>query len=167
MKMKTKVTSLRCLRRKRRQSCGFAMIIGVSVLIFAFLVAAGGGESSQNLTPAYIYRIIDGDTIDVIMPSGEIERIRLIGIDAPEMGRFGSEGGAQPGAIEARDFVANLLPIGAIVWLEASGNDRDRWGRLRRYVWLIHTDTPQNDRHRRTKTLNRILLDAGHAARWP
>jgi len=129
--------------------------------------AAPVQSNAATLTQAIVRRIIDGDTIDVQMPNGEIERIRLIGIDAPEMGRFGSEEDAEPGAIEARDFVEDLIPPGTTVWLEAQGNDRDRWDRLRRYVWIDVPADLQDAQQRQQLTVNRMLLTHGHAVVWP
>lgn len=170
----------RKFRRRRRQkaispktSLAFILILTALIVIYFFLsfffpedtTLAVPANNSTLLTPATVSRIIDGDTIDVIMQSGETERIRFIGIDAPEMGRFGVEEGAEPGAIEARDFVAELIPVGTIVWLESQGQDRDRWDRLRRYVWL---ESPTNvTQQRDSLTINRLLLTHGHAVVWP
>jgi len=119
----------------------------------------------DTFQPAIVDRIIDGDTIVVIMSNGDSERVRFIGVDAPEMGRFGVEEGAEPGAIEARDFVAELIPPGSIVWLESVGNDRDRFERLRRYIWM---EMPYDaEAQRETLTVNRLLLEHGHAVVRP
>ena len=115
----------------------------------------------ETLIPAFVYRVIDGDTL--VLTDGE--RVRLIGVDAPEMGFFG--GTYEAGATEATEFVRELLPQGTQVRLESVGADRDRFGRLRRYVWLIPTDTPWNNWHRQTKTLNGLLFEYGHAVVWP
>ena len=124
-------------------------IIGILLtLIFSSCVSSNASDQPQNLTQATVHRIIDGDTIDVVMPDGEIERIRFIGIDAPERGEAGFD--------EATDFVAQRLPIGSTVYLEAQGNDRDRWGRLRRVVWFRAADG-------RLVNLNQLLMDEGLA----
>ncbi|MCL1995520.1 MAG: hypothetical protein FWG63_04855 [Defluviitaleaceae bacterium] len=118
-------------------------IIGIFLtLIFSSCVS---NSEPQNLTQAIVHRIIDGDTIDIVMLDGEIERIRFIGIDAPERGEVGFD--------EATDFVVQSLPIGSTVYLEAQGNDRDRWGRLRRVVWFTVDGGLVN--------LNQLLLTEG------
>ncbi|MEM8745518.1 MAG: thermonuclease family protein [Actinomycetota bacterium] len=76
--------------------------------------------------------IIDGDTIDVILDSGE-ERVRLIGIDTPEEGRDGEP--AECFADKATAFTASLLPIGTAVRLERDVVGRDDFGRLLAYVY--------------------------------
>ena len=70
-----------------------------------------------------------GDTIRVEI-EGEVERLRYIGIDTPEVGDnaepFGEEGTAAN-----RSLVA-----GELVCLESDVSDRDRFDRLLHYVWL-------------------------------
>jgi len=107
-------------------------------------------EIPHGLTEAIVARVIDGDTI--VLESGEW--VRFIGIDAPEIG--------EPGADEATEFVRELID-GQTVWLEADGNDTDRFGRLRRYIWLrIPTDTQCEDQIR-AYMLNALLLENGLA----
>ena len=104
-----------------------------------------------TLEQAMVARVIDGDTIEL----GDGEVVRLIGIDAPEIG--------QAGAAEATAFVTDKAE-GATVWLEADGNNRDAFGRLRRYVWLQYPTNPQDEAQIRQYQLNALLLEAGHAS---
>jgi micrococcal nuclease len=75
--------------------------------------------------------VADGDTITVAI-DGVDERVRLIGIDAPEL-----HNPRECFAQEAADHAARVLS-GNSVRLEAdpSQDDRDRYGRLLRYVFL-------------------------------
>ncbi|MEQ1760859.1 MAG: thermonuclease family protein, partial [Vicinamibacterales bacterium] len=73
-------------------------------------------------------RVLDGDTIDV----GHAGRVRLLGIDAPELG-IGFDTPA-PFAAEARDRLASLLS-GRYVRLETDGPVTDRYGRRLAYVF--------------------------------
>jgi len=50
------------------------------------------------------------------------------------------------------------------VWLEADGADRDRHGRLRRYVWLQQPANPQDASQIRQHQLNALLLVNGLAS---
>ena len=118
-------------------------------------------EDTTDFTLAIVERVIDGDTI--VIYGGY--RVRLIGVDAPEMGFFG--GIYEAGATEATKFVRYLLPIGQAVWLESVGNDTDRFGRLRRYVWLEIPTDPNDPHQRRRMTVNGLLLEYGHAVVWP
>lgn len=89
-------------------------------------------EGGEHGTVAYV---VDGDTIAVTRDGGtEAERVRLIGIDTPEL-RHGKEPDVC-WAAEARDELRALLPEGTEVSLSAdpSQPDVDKYGRLLRYV---------------------------------
>jgi micrococcal nuclease len=82
--------------------------------------------------PLYpVVSVADGDTVTVSI-DGVRERVRLIGIDAPELGSPGECYGR-----ESADRAAALL-TGTSVQLIADDtqSDRDRYGRLLRYVVL-------------------------------
>ena len=82
--------------------------------------------------PTDTYRItevIDGDTI--VIQSGQ--RVRYIGIDAPELGPP-----AEPLAAEAKQANRALVE-GKEVRLEKDVSDTDRFGRLLRYVYADGT----------------------------
>jgi len=102
--------------------------ITLTALLAAALVA--GCEASDATEPtagsATIARVADGDTL--VLRGGE--RVRLLQIDAPELG-----GGECHGA-EATRELARLLAPGDLVRLEPDPalDDRDRHGRLLRYV---------------------------------
>jgi endonuclease YncB( thermonuclease family) len=101
--------------------------------------AAGAGEAPEGhqAAPAAqaaakprprprTYRVAsvtDGDTLR--LANGEA--VRLVGIDAPEQGRCGS--------VRATDLLTRLVE-GRRVTLKAPVDDRDRYGRLLRYVNL-------------------------------
>lgn len=71
----------------------------------------------------HVVEIIDGDTFKT--ESGET--VRLLGINAPEMGN--------PGADIAKDFLA-LLVLNRAVRLERDVTDKDDYGRSLRYVYV-------------------------------
>jgi len=73
-----------------------------------------------------VTRVIDGDTIEI---EGGY-RVRYIGINAPERGEFYYWEALQAN----RDLVE-----GKKVWLEGDIEDRDRYDRLLRYVWVDNT----------------------------
>ena len=68
-----------------------------------------------------VTNVVDGDTVD--LDNGE--RVRLVGIDTPELG----DCGADIAAATVTDMV-----LGKAVTLAASDEDRDQYGRLLRYV---------------------------------
>jgi endonuclease YncB( thermonuclease family) len=81
-------------------------------------------------TPAEVAHVIDGDTLVL---SNET-RVRLIGIDAPELGRDGAPDA--PFADEAREAVrASVDGSAGRVQLLAGRDDRDRHGRTLAHVY--------------------------------
>lgn len=78
---------------------------------------------------ATVTRVVDGDTVDVQI-DGRTERVRLIGVDTPEV-----HGTAEPYGAEASAFTKERL-TGQEVSLELDAEARDRYGRLLAYVWV-------------------------------
>ncbi len=74
--------------------------------------------------PCVVARIVDGDTFAC---RGGL-RVRLIGVDAPELSQ-------QPFGAQAREALAQWLPPGEEVALEADVEPMDRYGRRLAYVW--------------------------------
>jgi micrococcal nuclease len=85
-----------------------------------------GCVSQPAAISATVLFVIDGDTIEVFL-EGRNDRLRLLGIDAPELGECGYH--------EARSALVDLVD-GIDVRLEADVSDRDQFGRLLRYVWV-------------------------------
>jgi len=98
-----------------------------------------------------VTRVVDGDTIEVRMPDGELERVRLLLVDTPEV-----FGGVECYGREASAFVRGLLPAGAVVSLERDVANRDSFGRLLRYLYL-----PDGT------MLNEHLVEGGYAEYHP
>ena len=80
---------------------------------------------------ATVASITDGDTIRVMLTDGSNEPVRLIGIDAPESN--------EPGYADSKDFLSGLLDDGQVVLLVSDVSDRDRFGRLLRYIYVGET----------------------------
>ncbi len=70
--------------------------------------------------------MIDGDTVDVVSAGGRQERIRVIGIDTPERGECGFS--------EAADALGRIVLGQAVTLVSGARDDRDRYGRLLRYL---------------------------------
>ena len=98
-----------------------------------------------------VTRVVDGDTIEVRMPDGELERVRLLLVDTPEV-----FGGVECYGREASAFVRGLLPAGAVIRLERDVTNRDSFGRLLRYLYL-----PDGT------MLNERLVEGGYAEYHP
>ncbi len=83
--------------------------------------------------PATLLRVVDGDTIRVIV-GGVEERVRYIGMNTPEL-NADAAATPEPYARAATDANARLLARGRIV-LEKDVSERDQYGRLLRDVWV-------------------------------
>jgi len=87
-----------------------ATLIGLTVL------APSIGDGQGELVRDKVLRVIDGDTVEI---SGG-DRVRLLGIDAPERG--------EPISVRATDILKGLTTAGTVT-LEVC-EDRDNYGRL-------------------------------------
>jgi micrococcal nuclease len=102
----------------------------LAALALVALAGCGGGADQhppdRGRTEARVTRHTDGDTLWL---SG-IGKVRLIGVDAPEVhGRVECYGRA------ASAFVERLLPLGARVRYTLGVERRDRYGRALAYVY--------------------------------
>jgi len=104
--------------------------------------------------PVTLVRITDGDTIRVDV-DGREEPVRLILIDAPET----HDPNRPPECFgqEATTYLSWMLSLGGDLYLETDVSDRDRFGRLLRYVWLDVGDG-------QVYLVNEALVRAGYAA---
>ncbi|WP_045218964.1 thermonuclease family protein [Desulfonatronum thioautotrophicum] len=117
-----------------------ALLVALLCLVWAMPVSA---------LEARVQWIPDGDTIH--MEDGR--QVRLLGIDAPELGRDGQPD--QYYARESRDYLRRLIG-GQPVRLESDGQGLDRHGRLLAYVFL-----PDG------RMVNEVLVEEGLAFFYP
>jgi micrococcal nuclease len=100
---------------------------------------------------AKIIHVVDGDTVDATLELGfyltATLRLRLLGVDTPEMHGLG-----RPAGVAARQFVEGEL-LGRDVVLETAKSDA--FGR-----WLCRVLVDGVD-------FNRRLIDEGHAVAFP
>lgn len=84
----------------------------------------------EDLPRAEVRRVIDGDTL--VLADGE--RVRMIGLDAPELGRRGAPD--EPLARASREHLVTLVELGGGHILVRVGDEpRDRYGRLLALVY--------------------------------
>jgi endonuclease YncB( thermonuclease family) len=99
------------------------------------LLTVAPATAQVALMPASVVRVVDGDTVDVQLGDGQTERIRLIGIDTPEI--VDPRSPVQCFAREASVHAHELLDGQAVsLELDASQGERDRYGRMLGYLWL-------------------------------
>lgn len=82
----------------------------------------------QTSWAAVVKRVVDGDTIDVLIDPGWNEypyrTIRYRGIDAPEL-----RGEEREAGLAARAYLGRLLPVGTQVLLVDTSKDPETFGR--------------------------------------
>ncbi len=100
----------------------------LNALFSAALLFTGSTQSGK------VVSVHDGDTITVRI-DGHAEKVRLLGIDAPELDDERRD--YRDAGYAARDYARSKLG-GETVTLESDSHqgDRDRYGRLLRYVIL-------------------------------
>lgn len=107
-------------------------------LLFALLPAAcslpgerpAGSETVSTANLYFVEEVIDGDTF--ILEDGE--KVRLIGIDAPETPHSYKQRNFYYG-IPAKDYLKDLIESREVK-LEFDVEKRDQYGRLLAYAWL-------------------------------
>lgn len=152
---------------RRKQVKKILKIFWIFILIFS-LSACDEKENTSNdqisstdetYTKAQVTRVIDGDTIWVNI-GGDKEKVRFIGINAPELARDGKK--AQFMAEKARDFVEKTIKDKEI-YLEKDLTDRDKYDRLLMYIYLEKPSEDPSFEEIRDKSLNGILVKEGLA----
>ena len=134
----------------------------------------GGGDEGPAAVTAVVTRVVDGDTVEARI-EGEVEDVRLIGVDTPETVKPGEP--VQCFGPQASRFTHVLLE-GRRVRLVFGAERRDPYDRLLAYAYLdggfvnatlvrrglARTLTiPPNDRF--APRLRRLEMDAARAGR--
>jgi len=104
---------------------GLAVLLGGVGIYVMFIYGNYSGEERFELYTEKnaVLRVIDGDTLE--LGSGEI--VRLLCVDTPER--------SEEGYKEASEFLEGLV-LYKKVRLEKGKENRDRYGRLLRYVYV-------------------------------
>jgi micrococcal nuclease len=84
----------------------------------------------SNALLGHVVSVHDGDTITVSL-NGRKEKVRLIGIDAPELAQ-------EPWGMQSQGTLERLVK-GRLVRLETDIKERDQYGRLLAYVYVDDT----------------------------
>lgn len=124
-----------------------SVIVGFGVLA-AIAVACGGGDRAPAATAPVapspsipvVQSITDGDTLRISEPVFGTPVVRMLNIDAPELGGPTQE----PWARESRDSLAALLAVGAPVTVETDVVRIDLFGRLLAHVAARATNVDAN-----------------------
>lgn len=92
--------------------------------------------------PYKVLYVVDGDTIAISI-GGQEERVRFIGVDAPESVNYDESKNTPQGQV-ASDYTKSLLK-GKSVYIETDVTLRDDYGRLLAYVYLDDGKTMVED----------------------
>lgn len=84
----------------------------------------GPKKPVRATVPCTVAKVTDGDSI----VCAHLGRIRLLGIDAPELSQ-------KPFGKQAQGALAAMIPVGSTVQLEQDVQPQDRNGRMLAYVW--------------------------------
>jgi micrococcal nuclease len=142
----------------------------VALLLLAGCASLPATSGANGATPAVDHRVtvvdvVDGDTLEVRMPDGGVETVRLLGVDTPETyaendpAEFEGVPDTRTGRAclraageDATDFAREMLAGGTVrVRTDPTADRRGSYGRLLAYVTVDNA------------SLNRALLARGHA----
>ena len=110
-------------------------------IVFVFIAIATATAWSADSWQGKVVGISDGDTITV-MHDGKAEKIRLYGIDTPEMGQPFGKNAKVYTSDQVFGKMVNVVPI-----------DRDRYGRTVALIYL----------HKSSESLNEGTVKSGYA----
>ncbi|HOM17114.1 MAG TPA: thermonuclease family protein [Thermoguttaceae bacterium] len=138
---------------RRPKSLAGVVLLVILLLWVGWQRIGRQGPSESPPTPhssfAELKRVIDGDTFEL----SDGVRVRLIGVDAPELGRAGQS--PEPFSREATLFAENFLASGPVRLEDDPYERQDRYGRRLAYVWVGQ------------RMLNEELVRAGLARHRP
>lgn len=165
-KRRTPTDPIRLGRRLTRQKAAALVITLIVIVLIALLDRLGGVLPVDDDWHRYhgqafeVLRVVDGDTLDLRVPDGQeaTTRVRLWGVNTPEMGKPGSGESPEPWAQAATDLTRSLVQGQQVRIYLQPHRLRGRYGRLLAYVLL-----PDG------RELNAVLIESGlspHDDRW-
>lgn len=129
-----------------------AFIISAAVLLATAFGPPASAETLPGPVSARVLRVLDGDTfvaeIKVWFGQVIVERVRIVGIDAPEIGAHARCEEEAEAAERSRQYLAGLLGRGPVDLYQLR---RDKYGRALALVISHGIDVPAR------------MIEAGHA----
>ena len=101
--------------------------------VLMLMIPAGSFGAQDPEEGALVVFVNSGNTIDVQLADGTVERVRMVGVNAPriDVPDFGDECFGPESTTFLTDWVS-----GQMVRLARDVSDRDGTGRLLRHVWI-------------------------------
>ncbi len=113
----------------------FSFIAVLVIFILSFYGLKNNQKTdSDKIVAVVVEEVTDGDTVVVVM-NGLSQRVRMIGIDAPESVSPNEEENSEYGK-EAALYTEQRLSVGMTVYLTFDEERYDQYGRLLAYIWL-------------------------------
>ena len=125
-----------------------AFILAIAAFGLSFLPPEAQAETIRGT----VVTVYDGDTVEVALDDGRVEKVRYLLIDTPELHH--PKRGVEEFGLEAA-LANRALVLGKRVRLETDVQSRDRYGRLLATAWL---DLPQG-----SLLVNERLVEEGFA----
>ena len=129
----------------------FIVLVLTTACASAQLVPAGELQG-----PVPVPEVVDGDTVELPFGNAD-ERVRLVGIDTPEVFED-----PEPFGPEASAFTKELL-TGRVVYVEIAVEERDRFGRVLAYLYLEDPAGDWQSGRLRLRQVNLEIVRAGWA----
>lgn len=98
----------------------------VSAVLLSLLLPSG--QAFADFT-GQVVKVVDGDTVHVLVEGDQLRKVRLTGIDAPERG--------QPYGRKSTEYLSSLI---ASRWVYVASNRQDRYQRDLGKILLNDTD---------------------------
>jgi endonuclease YncB( thermonuclease family) len=130
-----------------------SLVRGGYLALAALLLFAS--PASAEVVEGRVVRVIDGDTLTVLVDGHQQVKLRLAGLDAPERG--------QPFGERSRRNLARLV---AGKDVEVHWHKHDRYGRVVGQVWVVSPDMPCRDDPECPKTLDAGLAPLTVGLAW-
>lgn len=128
-------------------------VAAAALLALALAGCQDGPTSAVAHDQLHVTHVADGDTISGLDPTGQRVRVRLLGIDSPEVAHDGHP--AECGATEARESLEQLVMNQDVTLVDDPRSDSvDRYGRRLAYVEIRDVDAAL------------FQVRAGYAAAW-
>lgn len=136
---------LKQFRQLRKLS--FSKMLGLIIFTIILVVFANSlrgqnkptVQQNEKTVPQdnFVLKVTDGDTFTIRI-KGKNEKVRLIGVDSPEVYHNKKDPGQEPWGTKAKKFAENLV-LNKEVKVVTDVTPRDKYGRLLAYVYVGNT----------------------------